>query len=255
MAEKTTNFGLTKPLPEEFYDVAVQNNNMDIIDEKLAEAMLSGGSGDVTCESIGAEPVNGLGRLPNGTNIKNLHGTNGWYLLHPSDTHSNVPEEVNGAWAVLTIKDKSAMLQVLNGNMYYSSNIDATAIAWNQVITNNGGTFIGDVNMRKNQPTMTMYNASGRRLRIRYDENGIGWITSGSEDTSAYTALKVLPETNNAENALMVDIYKDGQNKTYNVFGEHNKETLRNALFTASTTDLTAGTSSLETGKIYLVYE
>ena len=35
MANKTTNFGLTKPLPEEFYDVNVQNENMDIIDAEL----------------------------------------------------------------------------------------------------------------------------------------------------------------------------------------------------------------------------
>lgn len=35
MAEKTKNYGLTKPTPEEFYDVNVQNNNMDIIDTEL----------------------------------------------------------------------------------------------------------------------------------------------------------------------------------------------------------------------------
>lgn len=35
MAEKTTNYGLTKPLSKEFYDVQVQNDNMDIIDEEL----------------------------------------------------------------------------------------------------------------------------------------------------------------------------------------------------------------------------
>ena len=36
MAEKTTNYGLTKPTQEEFYNVDVQNENMDIIDEELA---------------------------------------------------------------------------------------------------------------------------------------------------------------------------------------------------------------------------
>lgn len=35
MAEKTTNYGLTKPTPEEFYDVQVQNENMNIIDREL----------------------------------------------------------------------------------------------------------------------------------------------------------------------------------------------------------------------------
>ena len=35
MANLTENFGLKKPLPEEFYDVNVQNENMDIIDGAL----------------------------------------------------------------------------------------------------------------------------------------------------------------------------------------------------------------------------
>lgn len=35
MAEKTTNFNLTKPNPEDFYNVNVQNENMDIIDREL----------------------------------------------------------------------------------------------------------------------------------------------------------------------------------------------------------------------------
>lgn len=35
MADKTTNYGLTKPTLEDFYDVNVQNANMDIIDEEL----------------------------------------------------------------------------------------------------------------------------------------------------------------------------------------------------------------------------
>lgn len=42
MANKTTNYKLTKPLDSEFYDVAVQNDNMDIIDQALkahADAM------------------------------------------------------------------------------------------------------------------------------------------------------------------------------------------------------------------------
>lgn len=35
MAELTTNYGLTKPLNTEYYDVNVQNGNMDIIDTEL----------------------------------------------------------------------------------------------------------------------------------------------------------------------------------------------------------------------------
>lgn len=37
MADKTTNYELTKPLPNEYYDIDIQNANMDIIDEQLKE--------------------------------------------------------------------------------------------------------------------------------------------------------------------------------------------------------------------------
>lgn len=35
MPNTTTNYGLTKPLPEEFYDIGVHNDNMDIVDAEL----------------------------------------------------------------------------------------------------------------------------------------------------------------------------------------------------------------------------
>jgi hypothetical protein len=41
MAEKTTNLGLTKPTPEDFYDVHVQNENMDKIDYHLTPLIVT----------------------------------------------------------------------------------------------------------------------------------------------------------------------------------------------------------------------
>lgn len=38
MAEQTPNYGLTKPDSEDFYDVEVQNSNMDIIDGALKDS-------------------------------------------------------------------------------------------------------------------------------------------------------------------------------------------------------------------------
>ena len=35
MPNQTTNYGLTKPLASEFYDVEVQNGNMDKIDAQM----------------------------------------------------------------------------------------------------------------------------------------------------------------------------------------------------------------------------
>lgn len=38
MPNKTTNYNLNKPLDTDFYDIAVQNENMDIIDTQLKNA-------------------------------------------------------------------------------------------------------------------------------------------------------------------------------------------------------------------------
>ena len=37
MAASTSNYRLTKPSPEDFYDIEVQNENLEVIDQKLKE--------------------------------------------------------------------------------------------------------------------------------------------------------------------------------------------------------------------------
>lgn len=59
MANKTTNFNLTKPLAEEFYNVEDQNGNMDIIDAELKKnadsiAKMKSASAVVTTTGTGA---------------------------------------------------------------------------------------------------------------------------------------------------------------------------------------------------------
>ena len=54
MADKTTNYNLTKPSADDFYDVVVQNGNMDIIDAELKKL------------NTGKAPEgHGLGGVPN----------------------------------------------------------------------------------------------------------------------------------------------------------------------------------------------
>ena len=54
MPDVTKNYGLTKPLPEEFYDVNVQNDNMDIIDQELKKKYDP--DNKPTPEDVGAAP-------------------------------------------------------------------------------------------------------------------------------------------------------------------------------------------------------
>ena len=52
MPNLTENYGLKKPLPEEFYDVGVQNANMDIIDKELKKRATLGEDGKVPEEQL-----------------------------------------------------------------------------------------------------------------------------------------------------------------------------------------------------------
>lgn len=67
MANKTTNYELVKPLASEFYDIEVQNGNMDKIDAEMkanadkikthASQHATSGSDPITPASIGAAPA------------------------------------------------------------------------------------------------------------------------------------------------------------------------------------------------------
>ena len=52
MASKTTNFNLTKPSAEDFYDVQVQNDNMDIIDAELGDLDVQVGNIDTSVKGL-----------------------------------------------------------------------------------------------------------------------------------------------------------------------------------------------------------
>ena len=66
MADKTQNFNLTKPLESEFYDVGVQNDNMDKIDAALKdhadgiEALQNGQAHKADLDDSGKVPANQL---------------------------------------------------------------------------------------------------------------------------------------------------------------------------------------------------
>lgn len=55
MPDKTKNLGLTKPRPEEFYDVTVQNENLDMIDAAIGERQKKTltGQGEPTPATVG----------------------------------------------------------------------------------------------------------------------------------------------------------------------------------------------------------
>ena len=84
MANKTTNYKLTKPLESEFYDVGVQNENMDKIDTQMkanadaVEALQKGQSGkaDLVDGKVPAEQLPNMNYDPKRPAQNTVRGPN-----------------------------------------------------------------------------------------------------------------------------------------------------------------------------------
>lgn len=147
MANKTTNYKLTKPLESEFYDVGVQNENMDKIDTQMkvnadaVEALQKGQSGkaDLVNGKVPAEQLPNMNYDPKGTAQKkvsehNLDQTAHPYLLNQIGTcveaAQNAQDAANAALdAVSGIVYTINVLPSQNGTLTYNG--QAQSPSWN----------------------------------------------------------------------------------------------------------------------------
>lgn len=147
MANKTTNYKLTKPLESEFYDVGVQNENMDKIDSQMKanadaiEALQEGQSGkaDLVDGKVPAEQLPNMNYDPKGTaqdkvSEHNLDQTAHPYLLGQIETcvdaAQNAQDAANAALeAVSGIVYTINVLPSQNGTLTYNG--QAQSPTWN----------------------------------------------------------------------------------------------------------------------------
>ena len=147
MANKTTNYKLTKPLESEFYDVGVQNENMDKIDTQMKanadaiEALQEGQSGkaDLVEGKVPAEQLPNMNYDPKGTaenkvSEHNLDQTAHPYLLNQIETcveaAQNAQDAANAALdAVSGIVYTINVLPSQNGTLTYNG--QAQSPSWN----------------------------------------------------------------------------------------------------------------------------
>lgn len=147
MANKTTNYKLTKPLESEFYDVGVQNENMDKIDTQMKanadaiEALQEGQSGkaDLVGGKVPAEQLPNMNYDPKGTaqtkvSEHNLDQTAHPYLLNQIETcveaAQNAQDAANAALdAVSGIVYTINVLPSQNGTLTYNG--QAQSPSWN----------------------------------------------------------------------------------------------------------------------------
>ena len=147
MANKTTNYKLTKPLESEFYDVGVQNENMDKIDTQMKanadaiEALQKGQSGkaDLVDGKVPAEQLPNMNYDEKGTaeskvSEHNLDQTAHPYLLNQIGTcveaAQNAQDAANAALdAVSGIVYTINVLPSQNGTLTYNG--QAQSPSWN----------------------------------------------------------------------------------------------------------------------------
>ena len=147
MANKTTNYKLTKPLESEFYDVGVQNENMDKIDTQMkanadaVEALQKGQSekADLVDGKVPAEQLPDMNYDPKGTaqnkvSEHNLDQTAHPYLLNQIGTcveaAQNAQDAANAALdAVSGIVYTINVLPSQNGTLTYNG--QAQSPSWN----------------------------------------------------------------------------------------------------------------------------
>ena len=312
---QTTNLQLNKPSMDDFYDIAIQNDNMDILDEFCGRkdnphgvtktqvglgnvpnvstndqtptytvansnaALTSGEKLSVAFGKIAKAISSLINHLANTSNphgitasqigarvndIKLISGPTTWsavwalgsgsYTWVQSEKLAWQPSDTpNGALRVILFIDMlpgqsySARLLYIDGitdGREYIGESDSSGGRWVRVYNT------------KYKPTAEDVGAVRLGGGVGQNSNNvfIGWDGTGLtlKATVDNTDLGSLLFTGGADQAIL-PIAKGGT-------GAKNATTARNnigaaPLYTYSTTDLTAGTSSLETGKVYIVYE
>ena len=204
--------------------------------------------------------TNGNVPMTGGLKVNGGHGTIGAIEQYTSISHIEKPGTNNYRNLTVTNQGETSEAVVLHevrngvetkthklyGEHYKPTSEDVGALPIS------GGNLTGDLKLKKELPRIQMNDSSNSRYGI-FEMGADGYVSIGNwKENSDQHNLQIRKPSDGLEEALRLTV--NGAS-VYRIFGEHNKNLLRNTLMTASTTDLEAGTSELETGKIYFVYE
>ena len=227
MANKTTNYKLTKPLESEFYDVGVQNENMDKIDTQMkanadaVEALQKGQSGkaDLVGGKVPAEQLPNMNYDPKGTaqnkvSEHNLDQTAHPYLLNQIGTcveaAQNAQDAANAALdAVSGIVYTINVLPSQNGTLTYNG--QAQSPSWNAY--NPDALTLGGVTTGTNAGTYTVtFTPKGRykwadgtqtAKEVTWTINAATMTIPTQSNSLTYTGSAQSPTWNNYDNGKM----------------------------------------------------
>lgn len=253
MSAATTNYGLTKPAENEYYDIEIQNANMDKIDTAMkenADAMLKkDGSIQMTgvLKTVGGSAVGSKQIQLNATNcILSDEGGSTRITQNCYFDGTNWKRIVQGKAGLIAIYSDGDPI-VLRAD---EGDIDSiiTWIYQGTVLTNltglplTGGTLSGDCHVTKNTPTLRLINSTGHVGYLQCQEDNV--TTLGTDNSSGTDAVLVwlTPWAEQAKK-IMLGIQTNGTWVGHPLYGTHN--------ITVSTT---APSSALGEGAQHQVY-
>ena len=229
MANKTTNLQLTQPLPEEFYDISIQNENMDKIDAAISgHAVKVDNPHQVTAAQVGADAT--------GTAAGLVAAHDGDAEAH-GDIREAIKEYVDKTVAnavpfLVPFTMDSTGNWITEGpfSAVYNTSVDLGLDVFAQIDT--AGVF-------PNGFTIILPLASINASAAIFE--GFGYDQTGAGTRTAYQ-LVLYAEDNTSFDMVQLVSANDAA-------------TTYAPAYTYGTTDLIVGTSPLGTGKLYFVYE
>ena len=218
MAAETANYGLTKPAANESYDITVFNQNADLIDAALKDLEESKAEGAAleTHEADGVKHVSAAERTA--WNAKADGTATGAHIARTDNPHGVTAAQVGAV---------PLSGGTLTGNLDIAKTIASVVLR------------TGDSSNRLSGRLMKNANVEGTV------DDGL-YLTDYGADGSEAT-LKI----QGGQQRLRIKL----GGTDYAVYHEGSKPTPADVGITSGTTDLTAGSSSLASGTIYLVYE
>ena len=255
MANKTTNYGLTKPLQGEFYDVNVPNSNMDIIDTELKRVDSKVNEVDTSLQTV----------IPHVERKDNPHGVTAEQVgLVPLAELANLyvwkKYEDNPSYVESTV-DKRAIGVITtstnNCNITYASEVS---------VTNGTISLVNPTSTKITNATVSSFDV----VKGKYLDDGSGGIiyvypsstitiSSGTYVSTVYaTEASIITAGERTPLGLVssneIGAYPNNGQHTDGYWYEYQSK-LGEKPYTYGTEDLTSGESELETGKLYFVYE
>ena len=207
----TTNYNLKKPAETDFYDVADNNENMDIIDVELKNAEnhknAKNNPHGVTASQVG------LGNVPNvSTNNQTVT-----YSAASDLQNLTSGEKLSVAFG----KIKYAINSLIN---HLSNRSNPHSVTASQVgaLSDNGGTLTGDVAINKNTPKIDLKNTQNNTTTfIQTGETAEFGVKFGGNNDKIVIAIS--REGFGGFPVLTIKNTVSGETVNYKLFGEHNR--------------------------------